>query len=297
MAVQAKILRVLKLISLLKSRSKTIPQIAAILEITGRSVYRYLDLLEEVGFIIDKDFENRYFIHVEEDEKTEFSFTTEESVLLKNLIISGTGNHPLKDNLLKKLYLNSDLKSISGNLEKARLSGLVSRLTEAIATRKQVILKQYHSAHSNEIRDRLIEPFELSEDYENITAYDNEDNRVKHFKLERVGEVYLLNKKQKNIKSHTISKTDMFGLSGNKETWVKLELELRPYLLLREEYPKSLPYLKKEEGKYYFYGPVFGFEGITRFVMGLIDSIRILGPPAFKKHIKSKILEMGTRLS
>lgn len=262
------------------------------MDITERSVYRYLDLLEEVGFIVDKDFDNRYFIHVEEDDKSEFNFSTEESVLLKNLILSGAGHHPLKENLLKKLYLNSDLKTISNNLEKARLGALITKINEAIHTQRQVILKQYHSAHSNEIRDRLIEPFDLSENMEDITAFDPDDNSIKHFKLERIGDVYLLNKKQKNIDSHKQSKTDMFGLSGDKEIWIKLKLRLRSYLLLREEYPRAIPYLKKEEDQYFFSGPVYSFDGIGRFVLGLMDCITILGPGSFKTYIYAKVTEM-----
>jgi len=69
MVAQQKLLRVLRLITLLKSRSKTIAELAESMETTTRTIYRYLDLLEEVGFLIDKDWNGRYFIHTARDKE------------------------------------------------------------------------------------------------------------------------------------------------------------------------------------------------------------------------------------
>jgi hypothetical protein len=71
---------------------------------------------------------------------------------------------------------------------------------------------------------------------------------------------------------------------------VTLELTLRAYLLLREEYPLALPYLEKEEDHYVFHGPVANYEGVGRFTLGLIDEIRIRNPENFITFIKNKIL-------
>ena len=60
---QHKILRVLQLISLLKKEpSKSIKFLAGIVESTDRTVYRYLDLIKELGFDLQRDSFNRYFI-------------------------------------------------------------------------------------------------------------------------------------------------------------------------------------------------------------------------------------------
>ena len=64
-------------------------------------------------------------------------------------------------------------------------------------------------------------------------------------------------------------------------------MSLKAYLLLREEYPKSLPFLQKseEEDRYFFIGPVNGLKGIGRFVMGLLNEIDILSPNELKQYI------------
>ena len=89
MAEQRKILRIFKLISLLKGvRKRTPQQIAEVLEVSSRTVYRYFNLLEELGFIIDATMENQYFIPTDEGEEYQFTFNSEESVLIRQSLQS-----------------------------------------------------------------------------------------------------------------------------------------------------------------------------------------------------------------
>jgi len=290
MVAQAKIFRVLKLISLLKSKSRSIKDLALSLDTTTRSIYRYLELLEQVGFLIDKDFNNRYFIHTSEDEADDqLSFSSEEAGMLKELIRTGARNHPLKETLLKKLYLNSELSILSKNLFNARLGILVNKIGESLRYKNQVIFKDYHSAHSDVVRDRLVEPVYFSENYEDIIAFDTEDMLNKHFKLDRIGDVIILDKPQKNQDKHQKLKTDMFGMSGDHETWITLKMGLRAYVLMREEYPGSIPFLTKQESNYIFHGPVLSFLGIGRFVMGLMDIIKVENPKEFNKYLNQVV--------
>ena len=82
MAVQAKILRVMRLISMLQRRPRAISELAETLDTSTRSVYRYIILLEELGMVIDKDFHNRYFIHTQSEKEGQINFTAEESSCL-----------------------------------------------------------------------------------------------------------------------------------------------------------------------------------------------------------------------
>jgi len=60
---QVKLLRVLKMIDSLKDSPKSIDYLMKSMDVSIRTVHRYLNLLEAAGFIVDKDFHNRYFIH------------------------------------------------------------------------------------------------------------------------------------------------------------------------------------------------------------------------------------------
>jgi predicted DNA-binding transcriptional regulator YafY len=60
---QHKIYRVLQLITLLQNKpAKSIRFMANFLECTERTAYRYIDLLKQLGFDIQKEEHNKFFI-------------------------------------------------------------------------------------------------------------------------------------------------------------------------------------------------------------------------------------------
>lgn len=287
---QAKLLRLFQIIAVLKAGHWTIRQLAERFDTSERTIYRYINLLEEVDFLIEKDFDNRYFIITSEDDPSQSQFSVEETRLMKKMIQSGTDDNPLKNLLLKKLSLNSELDSMPRLFLKARLGKFVEQFAEAIRDKNQVILKNYHSAHSNEIRDRLVEPIHFGDNYQSIMALDTTDKICKQFKLDRIGEVIPFNKTFAFEHLHKKNQTDIFGFNGDANTWVTLQLSLRAYLLLREEYPLSLPFLTKEEDHYLFHGPVANFDGVGRFALGLIDEVKIKSPDSFIDFLRNKLM-------
>lgn len=289
---QAKLLRLFQIIAVLKSGHWSIKQLAERFDTSERTIYRYINLLEEVDFLIEKDFDNRYFIITSEDDPTQAQFSVEETKLMKKLIQSGAAGNPLKNLLLKKLSLNSELDSVPRLFVKARIGKFVDELAEAIRNKKQVVLKNYHSAHSNEIRDRLVEPIHFGDNYQSVIALDTTDKVCKQFKLDRIAEVVEMNKTFEFESLHHKNQTDIFGFTGDASTWITLHLTLRAYLLLREEFPLSVSYIEKKENDYLFHGPVAGFEGVGRFVLGLMDEIKVKGPESFKAFLNKKLDSM-----
>jgi predicted DNA-binding transcriptional regulator YafY len=107
---QNKILRVLQLIALLKkSPAKSIKNIASILSNTDRTIYRYLDLIKALGFDLQRDAYNKYFI-VCADSGADVSFTKEEAQFLTSLLKTAGKNHILKDSIIKKIFLKSEIE-------------------------------------------------------------------------------------------------------------------------------------------------------------------------------------------
>lgn len=291
MIPQAKILRVFQLIGLLKGGGRTVSQIAKLQKTTVRTVYRYFKLLEEIGFIIEQDFNGRYFVHRDEDESPDDRFTLEEINYLQKLIQKNKTNNP-HESLLNKLALHSEAHNLPEQFLKLRIARIFRTLNEAIENNRQVILKDYHSANSQDVKDRVVEPFQFGNGYQSVQALDVKDKQCKFFKLERMGEVVITEKTFRYKKLHEKTNTDVFGISGKKEIWVSVKLSLRAYVLLREEYPLTMKYIEKEGSSdartYIFNGPVLNFKGIGRFVLGLLDEITLVHPPEFKAYIKEK---------
>src|SRR5690348_13783638 len=83
---QAKLLRLFQIIAVLKSGHWTIKQLADRFNTSERTVYRYMNLLEEVEFLVEKDFDNRYFIITSDDDPSQAQFSVEETKLIRKLI-------------------------------------------------------------------------------------------------------------------------------------------------------------------------------------------------------------------
>jgi predicted DNA-binding transcriptional regulator YafY len=287
---QTKLLRLFQIIAVLKTGRWSIKRLAERYDTSERTIYRYLDLLEEVELLVEQDFDGNFFIHSSEDEPGKSEFTIEEMKLIKKLIQTEIDNNPLKGTLLKKLSLNSELDKVPRIIVKSRQGKLVEQIAQTIRNKKQVILKSYHSANSSEITDRLIEPIEFGDNYQTVMALDTKDKKCKQFKLDRISEVLELDTSFKFEQHHKKSTADIFGMTGTNTIVITLHLKMRAYLLLREDYPLSIPYCEKNENGYYqFHGPVNNFDGIARFVLGLLDEIKVVQPVAFKEYIIAKI--------
>lgn len=286
---QNKILRVLQLITLLKKEpAKSIRFLAGILESTDRTVYRYLDLVKELGFDLHKDHNNKFQI-LGEKEYQPITFSNEEVSLLRGLVLSTGKDNKLKDSLLQKIYLQSELAIQGNHIFKANLGRMVEKINYSITENKKILLKGYHSINTQSISDRVIEPISFTDNYNAICGFELETKLNKYYNLERITEVVLIDEEQEFKEFHQLDEMDVFGFSNkNGEKFiVELSLSLRAYILLKEEYPKIEKHILKQKNsdKYLLNVEVNNPKPITRFVMGLKDEIDILGSKEFVSHI------------
>jgi len=293
---QHKILRVLQLITLLKARpAKSIRQLSEILTSSERTVYRYLDLLEELGFRVQRDSGFRVFIETVEADLHELVFTGDEAQFLHELLLTVGKKNRLSESILKKLYVNSDLQIAGNLLLRAHLGQIVQKLNEGIQHKKQVVLKQYHSANSNGISDRLVEPIRFTDSYQNLVGYELESGKNKYFNIERITDVVITKNHIKHAAKHKYEPHDVFGFANsNKKFEIDLTLSLRACVILREEYPQTALSIKRMQGtvKYRFRTTVYDLKPVSRFVMGFLGEIKINGSPAFKRHIREQIAKL-----
>jgi proteasome accessory factor C len=271
---QRKILRVLQFISYLEQRpAKAVKQLADMLETTERTVYRYLDLVRECGFDLHRDKFNRFFIH--NDSTSGIRFTTEEAEYLKQLVLTSGKRNKLKDAVLSKIYLASDVAIVAGHLVNARNGRIVERLAQAIANKEQVTLKRYHSINSETISDRLVEPFGFTDNYHTVMAFEVASAKNKTYHLDRITAVEFNNRPFCSEEKHEQQIPDAFGFSFQGERHqVELDLSLKAYLLLKDEYPLTIPYVKYNTNKdcYELKIEVNNLKPIQRFMRGLKNS-------------------------
>lgn len=286
---QHKILRVLQLITLLKKEpAKSIRFLSGILDSTDRTVYRYLDLVKELGFELQKDQNNKFHI-IGDDEYTSISFSNEEVSFLKDLVLSTGKDNKLKDSLLRKIYLQSELAIQGNHILKANLGRMIEKINTSITENKRILLKEYHSINTQVISDRIIEPISLTDNYNSVCGFEIETKLNKYYNLERINEVIILDESHEYNEFHTLDELDAFGFSENNGTKYKVELRIsfRTYVLLKEEYPKIEKNIKKDTNpeKYILKIEVNNPKPIVRFINGLKDEIEVLGSESFIKHL------------
>lgn len=286
---QHKIYRVLQLISQLQNKpSKSVRFMATLLECTERTTYRYIDLLKQLGFDMQKDEFNKFFI-VAENQSEEY-FTNEEAMFLVEMVKTAGKENLLKDAILKKIYLKSEISQQANALFKAHLSKLVEKLNIGIENNKKVLLKQYHSVNSNKISDRVVEPFQFTENYNAICAFEIASKQNKYFNLERIIDVEVLEEPQENQELHQVEKTDVFGFTerNGEKFEVELQLSLRAYILFKEANSSLEKYITKIENSnlYLLKVNVNNPKPIISLIRGFEDELEIKGSKAFLEYLK-----------
>jgi predicted DNA-binding transcriptional regulator YafY len=272
---QHKILRVLKLISYLEQApTKSISHLAEMLDSTDRTVYRYFDLIRECGFDLQRDEHNRFYIV---DERTNgVRFTQEEAQLLKELILKHSKQNKLKDSLLTKIYLSSEIQMVASHLVNAKNGKVIERLALSMGNKEQVILRKYQSINSETISDRLVEPFGFTDNYQTVMAYEIDSKKNKTFNIDRITYVDFTGKPFKNSKKFKKQVPDVFGFSYSGKTHsIDLELSLKDVLLLKDQYPQTTPFIHYNHIKntYQLKVQVNDMKPIERFMRGISSNL------------------------
>ena len=299
MSNQAKIERAIKILMTLNNKyGKNVGELAKYVNTSPRTIYRYLDTLKNIGFVVDyklgADGKRYYYIEKNNDENKSISellyFSEEESYILSKAIQSIENENVIKQNLAKKLYSLYNFNRVAVPIIKKENSEIIHNITTAISNKNQVVLKNYKSSHSGEIRNRLIEPFGFTSNFISIWCYDIEAQQNKIFKTARIQKVIISDKYWKNEDKHKKGFIDAFRITSFQKIPVKLQLTLRAYNLLIEEYPLTEnDIIKKDDNTYIYESEVANLKGIGRFTLGLIDEIEIIKPQALKNYIIDKI--------
>ncbi len=293
---QPKIERLLRLMMMLTANNRyTVEELANKLYTSPRTIYRYIDTFKEAGFLVVKkgdyfriDKKSRYF----KDISQLVHFTEEEAYILNSAIESIDPTNAIKQNLKAKLASVYDFKMLAECVVKGENARNVNSIIEAIEEKKQIVLHNYTSAHSKVVSDRIVEPLAFTTNYIQVWAYEVSSGRNKLFKLSRIGSVEVLEKNWEFENEHNVGMMDIFRITSFEQIPVTLKLGLRAASLLVEEYPLGEKYLTPipdDSAHYTLNISVCGYEGIGRFVMGLLDDIEIIEGEGLKQFLKERM--------
>ncbi len=291
---QPKIERLLRLMKMLTANTTyTIDELAQRLDMSRRTIYRYIDTFREAGFVIKREGD---FIRLDK-ESPHFKdisqlvhFTEEEAIILRRTIEGIDDTNMLKADLKRKLYSVYDSGIISSSRVSRRNSSNIHTLLKAIETHQSVVLKGYQSAHGSVVRDRHVEPFAFTQGYVQIWCYDLDDKRNKIFKSSRIASVEPMDESWRYEELHREGFIDIFRMNGQTSLPVTLEFGILSYNLLLEEYPLAERDIEKiGDRRWRLTTQVANYVGVGRFVVGLIDDITIVDTPELVEYLKEYI--------
>ena len=291
---QPKIERMLRLMQLLSGNvDYTIGELADRLEMSPRTIYRYIDTFKAAGFSVTKLYGDVYKLAKMPRNAVEIDkliyFSEEEAYLVNSLIDQLVPTNSLKANLKEKLSAIYSSTSIADYVDRRSNAAHVEALGKAIEGRLQVVLRDYESGHSHTIRDRRIEPYGFTSDYIDVLGYDLEDGGNKTFKVSRIGEVEVLDEAWTAAERHRPQKMDIFRISGDSPIHIRLKLSFMAKNLLVEEYPLASRDLRREGDDWILDTQLYGLGGAARFVAGLLSEIEILDAPELKAYLRDSL--------
>ena len=225
----------------------TTPELADLLEITERSIYRYIRSFKDNGFVLEKRNPNIHKLlkmpldEIKLDELIQIS--SEEAFILHTLLLSITGGSQIHINLEQKLAALFDATSITEIIGKKTAAENVRILKKAIDEKECVELIDYESGHTMKVSDRIVEPYGFSTNYADVYAYEPASGKCKTFKITRIGWVRPIGAEWEFEEKHEVIDPDCFRMNGKRCYNITLKMTLKARNLLIEEYPLSQKYI------------------------------------------------------
>lgn len=291
---QPKIERLLRLMKLLSGNvNYSIDELSRKLEMSPRTIYRYIDTFKSAGFAVTKLYGDTYKLGKMPKNSVDIDkliyFSEEEAYLVNSLIDSLAPTNSLKANLKDKLSAIYASTSIADYVSGKSNSAHVEALGEALQNKKKAILKGYESGNSHTIRDRFIEPYGFTTDYVDVCAFDLEDGRNKIFKISRISEVEVLDDDWTEEACHRRQGMDIFRMNGNTPLPIRLSLSVLAKNLLLEEYPLAAKFVRRDGQQWVLETNVYNYAGACRFYAGLAGEIKIQDSPEFAAYVDNYV--------
>ncbi len=291
---QPKIERMLRLMKLMSGNiNYSVEELSSKLEMSDRTIYRYIDTFKSAGFAVTKIWANTYKLEHMPKSMPDFDklmyFSEEESYLINSLLDALVPTNSLKKGIKDKLAVVVDSTAIANYVDRRSNAAHVTNLTQAAREKKKVILKGYESGNSHTIRDRYVEPYGFTTDYIDVCAYDLEDKQNKIFKIQRIGEVEILDEVWEADKSHHKQGMDIFRMNGNYIGHIRWQMTVMAKNLLLEEFPLAEKELKRKGNYWVLDTDICNFAGACRFYVGLANEIKVIDSPEFLSYVKEYV--------
>ena len=164
--------RQLRLMVLLtQNREYSLDELCRKLDMSRRTLYRYLELFRDIGFEVVKQ-GNVYRLDKSSPFFKEITqlvhFTEDEALTLRHVLDMASGTDVQVRHLRHKLERIYDFGILNAVEADPGQAEKLQQLYEAVKLHRQVVLHDYSSAHSNRTSDRVVEPYLFLDHHDGI---------------------------------------------------------------------------------------------------------------------------------
>ena len=281
------------LVLLTQDRDTDIDSLSRELQMSRRSIYRYIETFRELGFVVEKR-GNRYRVSPSSPffrRITERIHSTEHQALTINQVLNAVYDRsPQVRHLRQKLSSLYDFDVLARHGVDEHIARNLASLYDAVKLERVAVLRGYVSPSSGKVSDRMVEPYMFLSENSEVRCYELATGMNKTFKISRAERVDLLDMLWSHKEAHQPFYTDMFGFSGEQLFPVRLVLGALSARLLLEEVPSVASQLALlDDGRYRLHARVCSYKGVGRFVLGLCDDVEVESPRDFKDYLRARI--------
>jgi len=290
-------LKQLSLLALLQQEKLiSIEELARKLKVDKRTVYRYLEPLQNIPGFENKGKEYR----IRPDISDNIIPFKEDEIIQLTSILNQNIDPILSSKILKVLTsIFNENESMQTFIEKSLYKKEMSVIQLAIQKNKKILLKKYTS-RERVSQNRILSPVMLDTLYEKVYALD--EGVGKTFNIENITGIDILNTPREiNLYWDPNKNRDPFGFINNnsKVKKIKISLLLTNFAKsqLVRQFKTIIDFIKKEKRKdrYVFKleMEVFDIQPIARFVAGLLNEVLIIdngeAKDLIKEYLKNRI--------
>lgn len=281
------------LVLLTQDRDTDIDSLSRELQMSRRSIYRYIETFRELGFVVEKR-GNRYRVSPSSPffrRITErIHFTEDEALTINQVLNAVYDRSPQVRHLRQKLSSLYDFDVLARHGVDEHIARNLASLYDAVKLERVAVLRGYVSPSSGKVSDRMVEPYMFLSENSEVRCYELATGMNKTFKISRAERVDLLDMLWSHKEAHQPFYTDMFGFSGEQLFPVRLVLGALSARLLLEEVPSVASQLALlDDGRYRLHARVCSYKGVGRFVLGLCDDVEVESPRDFKDYLWARI--------
>ena len=278
---------------LTQDRDTDIDSLSRELQMSRRSIYRYIETFRELGFVVEKR-GNRYRVSPSSPffrRITErIHFTEDEALTINQVLNAVYDRSPQVRHLRQKLSSLYDFDVLARHGVDEHIARNLASLYDAVKLERVAVLRGYVSPSSGKVSDRMVEPYMFLSENSEVRCYELATGMNKTFKISRAERVDLLDMLWSHKEAHQPFYTDMFGFSGEQLFPVRLVLGALSARLLLEEVPSVASQLALlDDGRYRLHARVCSYKGVGRFVLGLCDDVEVESPRDFKDYLRARI--------